>query len=350
MADIRFPDDMVGKGTPLHDDDKVLLSDSQDSKAAKWWSLSVIRTWLENYFPLLDASNLLTTDLDAFRAVLGVALLTDEVNDLTSGDAYTGTDNNGFYSTTAATTNIPATNKVGILKVINSSTTKYLTYTTWENAHMETWSVYYDGTTWETWTKNKPTVLWTPDGTAGVVYTDSDGRVIVGNTAGTETLSVYSGTSDASFSLERADGSRDNIWKMRVTGVAGGEADLFFEPEGKEGNVVFRDFGDTISLKIDNTNNHVISTDFVLSSDARLKTEIDERPVPSIDGLIPQSFLINGNLQYGFIAQKMLNPYPELVVGTGKEIDGKIDYYRIKQNSIIAMLVKEIQKLKAKIN
>jgi len=95
-----------------------------------------------------------------------------------------------------------------------------------------------------------------------------------------------------------------------------------------------------------------IATDFVPSSDARLKNILNKE-IPSIDSLVPTAFIMKstGELQYGFIAQQMLQPYAELVQGTGKQDSkGSIDYYRIKQNSIIAMLVKEVQELKLKIN
>ncbi len=96
------------------------------------------------------------------------------------------------------------------------------------------------------------------------------------------------------------------------------------------------------------------ASDFILTSDKRLKTNIDTL-TKGIDGLKPVSFIYKNDKDsattYGFIAQDMLESHPELVMGTGEEKvnekgETEIDYYSIKQNSIIALLVKEVQELK----
>ncbi len=47
----------------------------------------------------------------------------------------------------------------------------------------------------------------------------------------------------------------------------------------------------------------------------------------------------------------MLLTHPELVNGTGVEKeDGEIDYYSIKENSILPIVVKELQELKKEIS
>ncbi len=110
-------------------------------------------------------------------------------------------------------------------------------------------------------------------------------------------------------------------------------------------------------LRIYDTDGHAVfvdevtADDFLLSSDRRLKTEIDyELKDVSIDGLKPTGFLLNGKFKYGFIAQDMLETHPKLVNGTGVEKEnGEIDYYSIKENSIVAIVVKEVQQLKIKI-
>jgi len=96
---------------------------------------------------------------------------------------------------------------------------------------------------------------------------------------------------------------------------------------------------------------NVKATDFIPTSDARLKEDI-RYEVPSTDGLKPATYVMKetGDLQYGFIAQDMLDTHPELVKGTGEEKDGEIDYYSIKLNSIVAMLVAEVQDLKKEVN
>lgn len=95
----------------------------------------------------------------------------------------------------------------------------------------------------------------------------------------------------------------------------------------------------------------VTADDHLLSSDRRLKDNIEyDLSSVSIDGLKPTSFYLKGKFKYGFIAQDMQKTHPELVCGTGdvKE-NGEIDYLSIKENSIISLLVKEVQELKVKV-
>ena len=175
MSIIRFPDDMVGIPS-LVDDDKVLVSDSEDAKVAKWWNLLSIRTWLAGFFPVLDASNVLTTDLAAWQSQLDIAMLKGSIGDATITDIRT-IDENGFFATGASSSNLPATNKVGILNVVISGTDKHLVYTTDVLNLLEQWNLVYNGA-WGVWVKvTTPAVLYTPDGTAVVVYTDNSGRV-----------------------------------------------------------------------------------------------------------------------------------------------------------------------------
>ena len=96
----------------------------------------------------------------------------------------------------------------------------------------------------------------------------------------------------------------------------------------------------------------VTATDFIPTSDRILKENI--KPLKaSIKGLKPVSFNYkkgDKSTLYGFIAQDLKKTHPELVVGTGKKLEnGEIDYYRIKQSSIIAILVKEVKKNKKKL-
>ncbi len=91
---------------------------------------------------------------------------------------------------------------------------------------------------------------------------------------------------------------------------------------------------------------NLYAADFIQSSDRRLKKNI--KPLKKgIDRLIPISFeWKNKNakgVNYGFIAQDLVKEYPELV---GIDKNG---YMNIKQNSIIALLVKEVQELKREI-
>jgi len=105
------------------------------------------------------------------------------------------------------------------------------------------------------------------------------------------------------------------------------------------------------TLAVRDSSQNITAHDFILSSDRRLKEDIKPLEI-GIDGLKPVSFRFKdgGELQYGFIAQDMLETHPELVTGTGEvDEDGNINYYSIKTNSIIALLVKEVQELKKKL-
>jgi len=148
---IRFPDDMIGKSSPFVDDDKGLMSDSEDAKKAKWWSILALRTFFATLFAKIDGSNIETPNLELWQETLDIALLKGEIGDITSGNAYDVSEN-GTFATSAGTSNLPSTNKVGTLDVIISGSAKYLKYSTWNNDIMEVWSVFYDGSTWETWT------------------------------------------------------------------------------------------------------------------------------------------------------------------------------------------------------
>ncbi len=86
--------------------------------------------------------------------------------------------------------------------------------------------------------------------------------------------------------------------------------------------------------------------DFQLSSDRRLKTDIGELPDINIEQLHPVRFRFkdSDNYQYGFIAQELLQVLPELVR------QNEEGYYEISYISLIAILTKEIQKLKKEVD
>ncbi len=340
MAIIRFPDDMVGIPTPV-DDDKVLISDSEDAKAAKWWNLLSIRTWLTNYFPNLDASNVLTTDLDAWQSQLDIAVLKGSISDATITDIRT-IDENGFYATGASSSNLPATNKVGVLKVVISGTDKHLYYSTDVLNLLEQWTLVYNGS-WGVWVKvTKPSVLWSPDGTAQVIQTDNSERVGVGVSPSYK-LDISEDLAAYTVRIRNVNTGGSGLLLLATDGTTTSQFLIVAADKDSNNKFLVRSDGQVTSVST------LTGTDFILSSDKKLKSEIDKIPVPSIDGLKVRSFIIGGNLQYGLIAQETIKTHPELVVGTSKKIDGKIDYYGIKQNSINAMLIKEVQGLKAKL-
>jgi len=153
MAGVKFPDDMIGKSVPMNENDKVLISDSQADKVAKWWSLSSIITWLTSLFSKIDGSNITGANLHDFQATLKIALLSNSIKDVPSDDVYSISDN-GFYITDAGTTNLPAgANKVGYVKSIRYPTGNlmYLIYNTWSGGALQYWANFYNGSSWESW-------------------------------------------------------------------------------------------------------------------------------------------------------------------------------------------------------
>lgn len=147
---VRFPDEMVDKGSSFNDADKVLISDSQDSKKAKWYTFASLKTWLYTILSKLDASNLTTENVSAWQDKLDIAILKGSINDLTEGNAYT-VDINSYSVTSANTLNLPDTNKVGILDCVVSDNSKYLQYKTFNGSIFEYWNNHFDGSVWSGW-------------------------------------------------------------------------------------------------------------------------------------------------------------------------------------------------------
>ncbi len=86
------------------------------------------------------------------------------------------------------------------------------------------------------------------------------------------------------------------------------------------------------------------ATNFIHTSDKRLKDEIKPLRESFISNLKPKSFMIQGRKQYGFIAQEVRKFAPELVYEDYK------GFLSMDYNSIIAHLVKEVQDLKKQLN
>jgi len=153
MAGVKFPDDMIGKSVPMNENDKVLISDSQADKVAKWWSLANIVTWLTSLFSKIDGSNITGANLHDFQATLKIALLSNSIKEVPSDDVYSISDN-GFYITDVGTTNLPSgANKVGYIKSIRYPTGNlmYLIYNTWSGGALQYWATHYNGSSWESW-------------------------------------------------------------------------------------------------------------------------------------------------------------------------------------------------------
>ncbi len=152
MSGIRFPDDMVGKSGTMNENDKVLISDSQADKEAKWWSLASIRNWLASFFANINGSNLASSNLEAFQEKLQIALLSGSIKSVPDNDVFT-INENGFYATVDGDSNLPTgANKDGFLKCIKHyNNHRYLVYNTWEGGALHFWAAYYNGSTWSAW-------------------------------------------------------------------------------------------------------------------------------------------------------------------------------------------------------
>jgi len=152
MSGIRFPDDMVGKSGTMNENDKVLISDSQADKEAKWWSLASIRNWFASFFANINGSNLASPNLEAFQEKLQIALLSGSIKEVPNNDVFT-INENGFYATVDGDSNLPTgANKDGFLKCIkHNNNHRYLVYNTWEGGALHFWAAYYNGSTWSAW-------------------------------------------------------------------------------------------------------------------------------------------------------------------------------------------------------
>ena len=90
------------------------------------------------------------------------------------------------------------------------------------------------------------------------------------------------------------------------------------------------------------------ATDYVTSSDERLKENIADAPAGNIDSIKVRSFdwKVNGEHQeYGFIAQELETVAP-YAVSKGETED---DMWGVDYSKLVPMLVKEIQDLKAEV-
>ena len=89
----------------------------------------------------------------------------------------------------------------------------------------------------------------------------------------------------------------------------------------------------------------VTASSFNSTSDYRLKTNVKQINNYTVDNLKPVEYDINGKHDMGFIAHELQEQYPFLVDGVK---DGE-KMQSINYNSLIALLVKEVQYLKNEI-
>jgi len=82
-----------------------------------------------------------------------------------------------------------------------------------------------------------------------ITFNPATGNVGIGTTTPSETLHIYDGSAAATILLERGSA---NIMKIMNSG-----GHLYIEPESAEGDVVFRDLGNTEVMRIDNSSNRV---------------------------------------------------------------------------------------------
>ena len=97
----------------------------------------------------------------------------------------------------------------------------------------------------------------------------------------------------------------------------------------------------------------VQSTAFNATSDYRIKENI-QPIIETIDDLKPVKYYnkLTDKIDYGFIAHELNEIFPEMVNGNKDDLDvkGEPKYQSINYISIIALLVREVQILKSKIN
>jgi hypothetical protein len=119
---------------------------------------------------------------------------------------------------------------------------------------------------------------------------------------------------------------------------------------GETANIGIGKPNPTYILDVNGTSNfsgQVIATSFNSSSDYRLKTNIKKiNDKYSVDVLNPIEYDIYDKHSMGFIAHEVQETFPFLVEG---EKDGGI-LQSINYNGFIALLVKEIQSLKKRVN
>jgi len=93
------------------------------------------------------------------------------IRDATTANAYNLTEK-GHYSTGPATTNIPTTNKTGILELIPRGTSKYLFYKTYNAGVVEYWANFYNGSSWGAWSKTQTKTFFTIGTAASDIESD----------------------------------------------------------------------------------------------------------------------------------------------------------------------------------
>jgi len=193
-----------------------------------------------------------------------------------------------------------------------------------------------------------------------------------GGTASTVMLRDSSGNTYVSTKLLFSNGDNircDDANNIFFADVDGGTANGYFGGVGfrlhegatRRGTLYYDAAGNYVmlhnnaadsGLKIYDSDGHatfggkLYATDFEQSSDRKLKKHIHKLK-KGTKGLEPVSFewkdkRIKG-LQYGFIAQTMMKTHPELV---SMDENGMLS---IKQNSILALLVYEVEKLKKQV-
>jgi hypothetical protein len=91
-----------------------------------------------------------------------------------------------------------------------------------------------------------------------------------------------------------------------------------------------------------------LTTDYVTSSDVRLKDNIVDAPAGNIDSIKVRSFdwKADGSHQtYGMVAQELVDVAPE-AVSQGETED---DMWGVDYSKLVPMMIKEIQDLKAEV-
>jgi hypothetical protein len=182
-------------------------------------------------------------------------------------------------------------------------------------------------------------------GNVGIGTTSPSTRLEVVDTV-SPTIKIKSSDQNAALYVGFTEGNAGAIWAYNSN--TGSSCNLLLQDVG--GNVLIG-AGTSTGAKLDifgsvKSNSTMTANDFILNSDLRLKNHV-KCLKKGVEGLKAKSYMYKNDkfsgVHYGFIAQDMLITHPELV-----DMDSE-GFLSIKSNSIIAMLVYQVQQQELKI-
>ena len=173
----------------------------------------------------------------------------------------------------------------------------------------------------------------------GFSVTGSTLNIVVGG------ASVFSANTVGDFTIPRNTIAGGNVSAVGVSingdwYRASGQMGLYFQTYGSGWHMQ-----DSTYVRTYNGGNHAcMASDFVLSSDAKLKDDIVDLEYHG--RLRPRSFRwkANNHIDIGFIAQEVEDMYPE-VIGHAKDADGKTETKVLSYSKLTTILSKQINDL-----